>query len=707
MTFLKTYAEDLESDAFDPEEYVERLAWRLTGADKNPLNASNLHHAFEEEISNLQILSDQCISKITRLQNQCREEEEEYYVALERLQAENADGFDKLKALNERINAVAAKVVHLGDQLQSVNEPRCRTFDALQLMKHFNEFLADHPLESEIFTDPDRLLESAEVIHKLSLVAQELPVDKFSNVQSRINFKYDEIERLLIEEFVRMQQLNNKQAMKTLATILSLFKNYSLCIDAFIEHCQYQAFRTSDLFADILKLCVKIAPLVDEIFPNPQQVMSKLVLNIFHGKIQECVQARLSSSNGNVDSESYLVDLHDLYSKTQKLMADLSPLNISNDKDYLPTLCRSLFAKYLENYMTIEKAFLSSQCTSLLQKYYESKNHHKRNVQSTGLLDFKRDIQARFLPESFGGETFLSEELAINILQETKQAVQRCYSQSPPSQMPANVQIIFDILLTHLYQEHLDYALEINLYCIPLGDPKTEPETHFFKVVRQTAAISHLFEKQFDDVIFPLIKNTPQQDTCLENKKKALSNLEAKLSNGLDKLMNAIIGYVKFILTSEQKKTDFRPENDEATIVPLCSNACSQVVKYMSAQVDNVKDSLDGANLESVLTELGIRLHRTILEHIYQFSYSTQGAMLLVCDISEYRKLANSLKIPFLNKLYEIFQQLCTLLVVSADHLPSACTADLLGDVDRTIVSNFVQLRADYKTAKLYNLVSA
>lgn len=113
MSQLKTYAEDLESvsfiytnpkmrisifnffnlfhqDAFNPEEYVERLAWRLTGAGENPLDASHLHTAFEEEIANLQILSDHCQTKITHFQNQCREEEEEYYVALERLQAENA-----------------------------------------------------------------------------------------------------------------------------------------------------------------------------------------------------------------------------------------------------------------------------------------------------------------------------------------------------------------------------------------------------------------------------------------------------------------------------------------------------------------------------------------------------------------------------------------------------------------------------------------
>ncbi len=62
-----------------------------------------------------------------------------------------------LQELDEKINIVAAKVVHLGDQLESVNGPRSRADEALQLMQHFNEFLSDQPLESEIFMDPDRV----------------------------------------------------------------------------------------------------------------------------------------------------------------------------------------------------------------------------------------------------------------------------------------------------------------------------------------------------------------------------------------------------------------------------------------------------------------------------------------------------------------------------------------------------------------------
>lgn len=120
------------------------------------------------------------------------------------------------------MQTISAKVVHLGDQLESVHAPRARAFEALQLMRHFDEFLAsDQPLNSPIFTDPERLLQSAEMIHKLSSIAQELSREKYASVQMRIAHKYDEIEELLIEEFAKS---HDKKRLREIALILSEFK---------------------------------------------------------------------------------------------------------------------------------------------------------------------------------------------------------------------------------------------------------------------------------------------------------------------------------------------------------------------------------------------------------------------------------------------------------------------------------------------------
>lgn len=64
---------------------------------------------------------------------------------------------------------------------------------------------------------------------------------------------------------------------------------------------------------------------------------------------------------------------------------------------------------------------------TLFQLILSTKSLRMKNISKIRLQDLKRDIQARLLNvETYGGETFLSEEVAINILQETKNAFQRC-----------------------------------------------------------------------------------------------------------------------------------------------------------------------------------------------------------------------------------------------------------------------------------------
>lgn len=62
--------------------------------------------------------------------------------------------FEQFQGLDERINFVATKVVHLGDQLEGVNTPRTRAAEAHQLMKYYKEFMVSNIPQSPIFTDP-------------------------------------------------------------------------------------------------------------------------------------------------------------------------------------------------------------------------------------------------------------------------------------------------------------------------------------------------------------------------------------------------------------------------------------------------------------------------------------------------------------------------------------------------------------------------
>lgn len=98
----------------------------------------------------------------------------------------------------------------------------------------------------------------------------------------------------------------------------------------------------------------------------------------------------------------------------------------------------------------------------------------------------------------------------------------------------------------------------------------------------------------------------------------------------------------------------------------------------MKQYVEKIRDCLDGKNVESVLTELGTRFHRTIYEHLLQFQFSSFGAMFAICDVNEYRKCASEFELPLLNKLFDTLHALTNLLIVDPKNLKVVSTGEQL-----------------------------
>ncbi|XP_075222346.1 exocyst complex component Sec10 isoform X2 [Lycorma delicatula] len=683
---MQQYMKELEQEPFDPEEFVERLAWRIIDSSREDGNSTFdpvvMNETFLQAIKDLQLLQERQHKKCERLEALVREEELNHWQDISQLQDKNKNAVSMFQELDERINYVATKVIHLGDQLESVNTPRSRAVEAQKLMNYFAEFLSPGPLLVEVFSDKTQIDEAADVIQKLHLIAQELPSGKFEEAKKKILAKYDEIERALIEEFMEAHKMDNIARMKEIASILSNFRGYSQCVDAFIEQSQMDSFVSKDVFSEVIPLCEKNFSLIIEVFSNPEPVMAKFVLNIYHLKLQKYVVGRLSDKP---DTDKHLKNLMDLYTRTVQLSKDLSKFNMGTDENYLTKLNQNVFQKYFEAYISLETKSLREKSIAALQKFYDSKGHQKKIIQSGGFQDLRRDIQAVIGTraniniaqiEDYGGETFISEEVAIALLQDTKLALHRCQVLSQPSELANNATQILEVLLQQLIVDHLDYALELGLQAVPIAESKTQqPHIYFFDVVRQANAIVHLIEKLFNDSLLPLVINTSKHDECLIRKRQLLEQIEMKLDTGLDRSINAIVGWVRIYLQTEQKKTDFKPESDVDT---LNSPACSAVVQYMSSVISRIRDSLDGKNVEGVMMELGTRFHRVIYEHLQQFQYNSSGAMCVICDVNEYRKCIKELHCPLVNSLFDSLHALCNLLLVKPENLKQVCNGEQL-----------------------------
>ncbi|KAG9509621.1 Tyrosine-protein phosphatase 10D, partial [Fragariocoptes setiger] len=742
------YMAELEQDPFDGNEFVERIAWRASAdrPDSHTFDAKLLHDAFETGIKELKGIQDSHQKRCERLEMICKEEEKRHWNKVNELKEKFKESINSFQAMDSRLDSVAAKVIYLGDQLEGVNTPRSRAVEVYKLLKQLGEFLSPtsetNTTPTMTLTNRDSLYEDADVIHKLYQISQELPANGvFDRAQSRIAEKYDLIERELIEEFVRAYRLDEKTKMKEIASIMQNFKGYNQCIDAFIEQSQMGIIvgtgplDNRDIFADIVVLCEKIQHVVQEVFKNPDQIMLKFLLNIYHGKLKEHIRYYIDSSG---DPEKYLCDLHSLFLRTVKLSNQLSSTKILGaDPSFLNKLTRNIFSQYLDTYIKTEITAIKERCVAILNRYYESKNHQKKPASVSSIQDLKArfsraknlnisgianinvnigqfaNINIAFAGDPLPpGETLLSEEVAISLLHEIKQALVRCQLLSKTGEVAENAVELFDIQLQYLCIEHIEYAIDIGLTFLPSSEPKSQPDLYFFDIVRQCNAICHLIEKQFVDCLVPLIQSTPKYPECVKRKRDIMEQLEMKLNSGIERSLTAYIGWIRSVLQSEQKKTDFKPENEDS--VTLASTpACAKVCKFVRAVTDKIKDCLDGENVVAVSTEFGVRFHKTISDHLQQYQFSSIGAMVAIGDVREYSsaisdKKDDSTSKKFRNEtvenMFDMLHALCNLLVVPPENLRQVCSEDRLVGVDQNILNNFVQLRADYKVAKLHQI---
>ncbi|KAM6961457.1 exocyst complex component 5 [Aplochiton taeniatus] len=694
----------LFEEPFDADEYIERLAWRTPGGGSKggaeAFDPKRLLEEFQHHIEELKQLDEKIQRRVEKLEQQCHREAKEFAHKVQDLQRSNQVAFQHFQELDEHISYVATKVCHLGDQLEGVNTPRQRAVEAQRLMTYFNEFL-DGELRSDVFNNPDKIKEAADIIQKLHLIAQELPFDRFADVKAKIASKYHDLERQLIQEFTAAQRRGEIGRMREVAAVLLHFKGYAHCVDVYIKQSQEGAYLHGDVFEDTAVLCQRVNKQVGEVFSSPETVMAKLIQNIFENKLQAHVKEKLDETRHS-DVEQYLRNLFDLYTRTTALTAKLAEFNLGSDKHtFLSKLIKNIFSSYLESYIDMEKDYLRTRSAMILQRYYDSKNHQKRPVGTGSIQELKERIRQKTMGPSIDthGETFLSQEVVVNLLQETRHAFERCHRLSDPSDLPKNAFSIFLLLVEHLCYDHMDYALEIGLSAIPSSDAKNA-NLYFLDVVQQANTIFHLFDKQFNDHLMPLISSSPKLTECLQKKKEVIEQMEVKLDTGIDRTLNCMLGQMKHILSTEQKKTDYRPE-DENNVMIQYTQACTKVCSYVTHHVERVRKSMDGKNVDTVLTELGVRFHRLIHEHLQQYSYSSMGGMLAICDVAEYRRSAKAFNVPLVLQLFDTLHALCNLLVVAPDNLKQVCSGEQLTNLDRNLLHAFVQLRVDYRPARL------
>lgn len=146
------YMEELEKNPYSVEDFVEKLFWR-TNTNNEKFDAELLTNHFHNTIKDLKILQERQQRKCEKLEAALSEEQKVHAREIEKLLERHSISVECFHNLDEKINSVAGKIIHLGEQLENVNTPRTRTAEALKLLNHMSEFLIDGPVVSDVFTN--------------------------------------------------------------------------------------------------------------------------------------------------------------------------------------------------------------------------------------------------------------------------------------------------------------------------------------------------------------------------------------------------------------------------------------------------------------------------------------------------------------------------------------------------------------------------
>jgi hypothetical protein len=182
-----------------------------------------------------------------------------------------------------------------------------------------------------------------------------------------------------------------------------------------------------------------------------------------------------------------------------------------------------------------------------------------------------------------------------------------------------------------------------------------------------------------------------------------MAMLESKLSNILNLTLTASLNWVSKCL-AQQKKTDFRPKDDELMATSE-TQACRDVTTFLTRVATQASAALSGRNLSLFLAELARGLRSLVLAHLLKFSISQVGGLVVSKDMNRYVELVRGW--PMGEELeqgsIQVLTDVSTLFIIG----PEALRDRLRGaGADAQELKMFIARREDVNAAGVQSVLS-
>ncbi|KAL1534517.1 Exocyst complex component 5 [Salvia divinorum] len=677
--------------------------------------------------------------------------------------------FDSFARLDYRISSVGQTAAKIGDHLQSADTQRENTSQTIDLIKYLMEFNSspgDLMELSPLFSDDTRVSEAASIAQKLRSFAEEDPGRQAMTVSGNATASKglevavgnlqeycNELENKLLSRFDLASQKKDLCSMAQCATILLQFNRGTSVMqhyvglrpmfDLEVMNADVQVVLgdsgsqpipsnvgqgLSSLYKEITDTVKKEAETITAVFPYPNDVMSILVQRVLEDRVPNLLEKLLlKPSLVNPPSKEegglilYLRMLAVSYEKTLELSKDLHSVGCG-DLD-VEGLTESLFLPHKDTYIEYEKVSLRL----LYKAKMEELGIECPSSESKGTIGRSKGASIA------SSQHKISVTIVTDFVHWNEEAITRCtLFSTQETTLAANVRFVFTCLLKQVSQyitEGLERARE------SLTDAAASRERFVLGTsvgrrvagatsIGETAAaagesgfisfmlalqqcgssvvvLQQFFANSVSQILLPV---EGAHAAACEEMASAMSSAEAAAYKGLQLCIETVMAEVDRLQSAEQKAADFRSSDDGISPEQRPTNACTRVIAYLSRVLESAFTALEGLNKQAFLTELGNRLHKLVMSHWEKFTFNWSGGLQLKRDISEYADFVRCFNAPTVDEKFELLGILANVFIVAPESLSSLFegTPSIKTDAKR-----FIQLRDDYKSAKLATKLSS
>jgi len=300
----------------------------------------------------------------------------------------------------------------------------------------------------------------------------------------------------------------------------------------------------------------------------------------------------------------------------------------------------------------------------------------------------------------------------VACFQANRDALTRCCIISTPKVRASNLQQIFTNFVQRFGRQFLIRSLSAIVEAITSEPSKKKywKETatlaeRFLEMTLQSNQVVILLQQHYHcDLLERLGQDAINERTyCHVQKESVVQALEETVARGVSRILLWTVNMTAELLSSNQKKHDFKLKDSAAWNPEHPTEACSATLNFLHSQLTQWNRCLDGENRTLFIEQVCLRFYHVLLKHFSQYPVSMGlGGMKLLRDITEYKEFIDTLGFEKITTKFNTLRSLANIFVVSSDDLGELLRQDpYLNKLPRSLLVSYLQQHVDFKKSWL------